>query len=213
MSVAYLNLDAEDLTRFLSLFIDKTKDVDTPLYTELFGPAAGQCNEDYSEWKTNNDKLNQVLACAGIISEVTLKAMQGVDKDENQDAYELLEDERNVMLQRITVLQAVREVGVFRADIYADSPDIKIEEDEESKALTIKFKEYRNIGSESAPTFSNLADSSIKVKYTMDSSCIDMESIKNAETILTTYFGGYSVAEESGKFVLDETKGEARKHG
>ena len=37
LSVAYLNLDAEDLTRFLSLFIDKTKDVDTPLYTELFG--------------------------------------------------------------------------------------------------------------------------------------------------------------------------------
>ena len=123
--------------------------------------------------------------------------------------YNLLEKERNDMLQRITVLQAVREVGVFRADIYADSPDIKIEEDAESRALTIKFKEYRNIGSESAPTFSNLADSSIKVKYTMDSSCIDMESIKNAETILTTYFGGYSVAEESGKFVLDETKGEA----
>ena len=63
------------------------------------------------------------------------------------------------MLQRITVLQAVREIGAFRADIYADSPDIKIEED--------------------------------------------------AETILTTYFGGYSVAEESGKFALDEANGEA----
>ena len=209
LSVVYLNLDAEDLTRFLSLFIDKTKDVDMPWYNELFGPAAGQCNEDYSEWKTNNDKLNQVLAYAGIISEVTLKAMQGVDKDENPKTYNLLEKKRNDMLQRITVLQAVREVGVFRADIYADSPDIKIEEDAESRALTIKFKEYRNIGSESAPTFSNLADSSIKVKYTMDGACIDMESIKNAETILTTYFGGYSVAEESGKFVLDETKGEA----
>ena len=73
--------------------------------------------------------------------------------------YNLLEKEKNDMLQRITVLQAVREIGAFRADIYADSPDIKIEED--------------------------------------------------AETILTTYFGGYSVAEESGKFVLDETKGEA----
>ena len=69
------------------------------------------------------------------------------------------------MLQRITVLQ---EVGVFRAYIYADSPDIKIEEDEESNALTINFKEYRNIGSESTPTFSNLGDSSIKVKYTME---------------------------------------------
>ena len=159
LSVVYLNLDAEDLTRFLSLFIDKTKDVDMPWYNELFGPAAGQCNEDYSEWKTNNDKLNQVLAYAGIISEVTLKAMQGIDKDENPKTYNLLEKKRNDMLQRITVLQAVREVGVFRADIYADSPDIKIEED--------------------------------------------------AETILTTYFGGYSVAEESGKFVLDETKGEA----
>ena len=159
LSVVYLNLDAEDLTRFLKLFIDKTKDVDMPWYNELFGPAAGQCNEDYSEWKTNNDKLNQVLAYAGIISEVTLKAIQGVDKDENPKTYNLLEKERNDMLQRITVLQAVREVGVFRADIYADSPDIKIEED--------------------------------------------------AETILTTYFGGYSVAEESGKFVLDETKGEA----
>ena len=209
LSVVYLNLDAEDLTRFLKLFIDKTKDVDMPWYNELFGPAAGQCNEDYSEWNVNNDKLNQVLAYAGIISEVTLKAMQGIDKDENQDAYELLEDERNVMLQRITVLQAVREVGVFRADIYADSPDIKIEEDAESRALTIKFKEYRNIGSESVPTFSNLADSSIKVKYTTEKASADAESIKNAETILTTYFGGYSVAEESGKFILDETNGEA----
>ena len=123
--------------------------------------------------------------------------------------YNLLEKEKNDMLQRITVLQAVREVGVFRADIYADSPDIKIEEDAESRALTIKFKEYRNIGSESAPTFSNLADSSIKVKYTTEKASADAESIKNAETILTTYFGGYSVAEESGKFVLDETKGEA----
>ena len=113
------------------------------------------------------------------------------------------------MLQRITVLQAVREIGAFRADIYAESPDIKIEEDEESKALTIKFKEYRNIGSESAPTFSNLADSSIKVKYTMDGSCIDMESIENAENILTTHFGGYSVAGKTGKFVLDKTNGEA----
>ena len=209
LSVVYLNLDAEDLTRFLSLFIDKTKDVDMPWYNELFGPAAGQCNEDYSEWNVNNDKLNQVLAYAGIISEVTLKAMQGIDKDENQDAYDLLEKKRNDMLQRITVLQAVREIGVFRADIYADSPDIKIEEDEESKALTIKFKEYRNIGSESAPTFSNLADSSIKVKYTMDGSCIDMESIENAENILTTHFGGYSVAGKTGKFVLDKTNGEA----
>lgn len=124
LSVVYLNLDAEDLTRFLSLFIDKTKDVDPPWYTELFGPSVGQVNEDYSEW--------------------------------------------NVMLQRITVLQEIQEVGVFRAYIYADSPDIKIEEDEESKALTINFKEYRNIGSESAQTFSNLGDSSIKVKYTMD---------------------------------------------
>ena len=73
--------------------------------------------------------------------------------------YNLLEKEKNDMLQRITVLQAVREIGAFRADIYVDSPDIKIEED--------------------------------------------------AETILTTYFGGYSVAEESGKFVLDEANGEA----
>ena len=81
LSVVYLNLDAEDLTRFLSLFIDKTTDVDMPWYNELFGPAAGQCNEDYSEWKTNNDKLNQVLAYSSIISEVTLKAIQGVDKD------------------------------------------------------------------------------------------------------------------------------------
>ncbi len=104
LSVVYVNLDAEDLTRFLSLFIDKTKDVDPPWYTELFGPSVGQVNEDYSEW--------------------------------------------NVMLQRITVLQEIQEVGVFRAYIYADSPDIKIEEGEESKALTINFKEYRNIGSE-----------------------------------------------------------------
>ena len=123
--------------------------------------------------------------------------------------YNSLEKERNDMLQRITVLQAVREVGVFRADIYADSPDIKIEEDAESRALTIKFKEYRNIGSESAPTFSNLADSSIKVKYTTEKASADAESIKNAETILTTHFGGYSVAGKTGKFVLDKTNGEA----
>ena len=152
--------------------------------------------------------MNQVLAYAGIISEVTLKAMQGIDKDENPKTYNLLEKKRNDMLQRITVLQEIQEVGVFRADIYAESPDIKIEEDEESKALTINFKEYRNIGSESAPTFSNLADSSIKVKYTMDKYSINMQAIKNAEVILTTYFGGDSIVGESGKFILDESNSE-----
>ena len=43
--------------------------------------------------KTNNDKLNQVLAYSSIISEVTLKAIQGVDKDENPKTYNLLEKE------------------------------------------------------------------------------------------------------------------------
>lgn len=147
LSVVYLNLDAEELTRFLSLFIDKTKDVDTPWYTELFGPSVGQVNEDYSEW--------------------------------------------NVMLQRITVLQ---EVGVFRAYIYADSPDIKIEEDEESKALTINFKEYRNIGSESAPTFSNLGDSSIKVKYTME---------KAGKTGVSKTIGYIPIVGDVASFVID----------
>ena len=49
----------------------------------------------------------------------------------------------------------------------------------------------------------------LRQKENYENAAEDMESIKNAETILTTYFGGYSVAEKSGKFVLDETKGEA----
>ena len=85
--------------------------------------------------------------------------------------YNSLEKERNDMLQRITVLQAVREVGAFRADIYADS--------------------------------------SIKVKYTMDRYSMDMKSVQTAEDVLLSHFGGYSIGEETGKFVLDETNGEA----
>ena len=97
-----------------------------------------------------------------------LRTMRAANCSDISDFNTLSGSVGDVMLQRITVLQEIQEVGVFRAYIYADSPDIKIEEDEESKALTINFKEYRNIGSESAPTFSNLGDSSIKVKYTMD---------------------------------------------
>ena len=70
LSVVYLNLDAEDLTRFLSLFIDKTKDVDMPWYNELFGPAAGQCNEDYSGMRIQRHTIclrKKEMICSSVL--------------------------------------------------------------------------------------------------------------------------------------------------
>ena len=64
-----------------------------------------------------------------------LRTMRAANCSDISDFNTLAGSVGDVMLQRITVLQEIQEVGVFRAYIYADSPDIKIEEDERKVRL------------------------------------------------------------------------------
>lgn len=207
LTAIYLTLDDTDMERFLTLLMDQTKDVDTPWYSELLGPSAGQLNEDYSEWQVNDEKTDMLVHMASVLSEVVLCNMKKVDKDQYPDKYSDLRDIRYEMVQRITLLQEVRGVKAFRGDLYAEAPDIDVVRSEDL-SFTLTYKEYRNIGAKLSPVFSNLGESSIKVKYTMEGDNIDMRAIKNAEVAFSSYFCDFSVLDETGKFAIDEAASE-----
>lgn len=207
LTTIYLDLDDTDMERFLTLLMDQTKDVDTPWYSELLGPSAGQVNEDYSEWQVNDEKTDMLVYMASVLSEVVLYGMKKVDSDQYPDKYNALRDIRYDMVQRITLLQEVKGVDAFRGELYAEAPDIDVVHPEDL-SFTLTYKEYRNIGTELSPTFSNLGESSIKVKYTMEDGNIDMQSIENAEAAFASYFCDFSVPDETGKFAIDEAASE-----
>lgn len=207
LTVIYLQLDDEDMERFLALFMNKTKDVNVPWYRELLGPAAGMANEDYSEWQVNNEKIDMLICMASGLSEEILYIMKNVDKDQYPDAYNDLRDIRYDMVQRITLLQEVKGVEAYRGELYAEAPDIDVIRSED-QSFTLTYKESRNIGAELSPVISNLGESSIKVKYTMESGNIDMQAIENAEVGFSSYFCNSSVPDKTGKFAIDETTSE-----
>ena len=88
LTTIYLTLDDTEMERFLTLLMDRTKDVDIPWYSELLGPSAGQVNEDYSEWRVNDEKTDRLVYMASVLSEVVLQGMKKVDSDQYPDKYD-----------------------------------------------------------------------------------------------------------------------------
>lgn len=213
LALLYLNIDETELSHFLGLCMDRTSDVDIPWYKEMIQMGSGSfTGEDFSEWTVNTEKLDKLLEQVSIASDGTLAMLRVMDREKNEKAYDMLQDQRNIIIQRMTLLEVVGEIGTFRGEYQAEYPTIRIKKNED-ESLTMSFCQFRNIGSEVSPTMSNLGTSTVIISKTKNGEVIDREALGNAELSFQGYFGGTSLVNETYTFVADEVTGELLSQG
>ena len=213
LALLYLNIDETELSHFLGLCMDRTSDVDIPWYKEMIQMGTNfSGGENFSEWTVNTEKLDKLIEQVSIASDGTLAMLQVIDKKKQEEEYRVLLDQRNIIIQRMTLLEVVGEVGTFRGEYQAEHPTIRIKKNED-ESLTMSFCQFRNIGSEVSPTMSNLGTSTVTISKTKNGVVIDREALGNAELSFQGYFGGTSLANETYTFVADEITGEMISQG
>lgn len=201
----YLNADEAGMARFLGCCMDRKADVDVPWYSEALGPSAGLINQDYSEWVVNESKVGRIQAEIVNKSEELLGQMK-IANENNKRMYESLKAERNLAIQRLTLISIVKEIGIFRGEYEAQYSAISITTGEEFE-LVMTFNEFRNVGSDYAPIISNLADSIVAIGYTSNGDNITKEVPDNVKLAFKAYFCNYSKESEGAEFLYDEATG------
>ena len=104
--------------------MDRTKDVDIPWYSEMAGMGANLVNEDYSKWTINQGKVDRLLDQISKTSNETLGMLQVVNSKVNKKMYDMLKEQRNVIIQRMTLLKVAEEIGTFCGEYQAELPTI-----------------------------------------------------------------------------------------
>lgn len=213
LALLYLNIEEAELSRFLGLCMDRTTDVEIPWYKEMVQMGTGFSGaEDYSEWTVNTEKLNKLLEQVSIASDGTLAMLRVIDSEKQKEEYRVLLDQRNIIIQRMTLLEVAGEVGNFRGAYQAEYPTITIKQNED-ESLTMSFCQFRNIGSEVSPMMSNLGESTINISRTTNGENIDRDVLKGIELSFMGYFGETFVANEVYAFAVDEVTGEMISQG
>ncbi len=212
LAFIYLKADEQGMARFLAYCMDRKADIDTPWYNEVFGPSAGLVNQDYTEWVVNESKIGRIQAEIVAKSEELLGQMKIANSKKNESLYILLKDNRDLVMQRLTLLGVVTELGNFRGDYHNTNPMISITVGEK-REIVITFNEFRNIGSDYAPTMSNLAESTVTIDYTMNGDSIPKEIPKDAELAFKAYFCNYSAEKNIAEFAYDKMTGKVISQG
>ena len=208
LALLYLNIGETELFYFLGLCMDRTSDVDIPWYKEMIQMGTNfSGGEDFSEWTVNTEKLDKLIEQVSIASDGILAMQRVIDSEKYEKAYDMLRDQRNIIIQRMTLLEVTGEVGTFRGEYQAEHPTIRIKKNED-ESLTMSFCQFRNIGSEVSPTMSNLGESTINISRIKNGENIDRDALKDTELSFAGYFAGVSLVDETWSFMIDETSGE-----
>lgn len=197
LAVLYLNMGEEDLAQFLKLCMDKTKDVkDTSKWIGNGSGAYTDNKEDYSVWEIDGEKVQNILDRVVVISDERLLALQMVDGEVNAEIYDALTLQRNIILQRTSLLKTVREIGEFRGWYQEEEPVVSVEIDEVG-VITLKFCERRDVCDTACTQMSNMGESSVEISETRNKTMINWEAIKQGKISVEGYLGISSCGEGS----------------
>lgn len=188
LALLYLNMGEEDMADFLKLCMDKTEDVkDTSKWIGNGSGAYTDMKEDYSVWEINEEKMQNILDRLILASDETLFTLQIVDSELNAEVYNELMNQRDIILQRISLLKAISEIGEFRG-WYQENPVVSVKISE-TGGITLKFCERRDICDTAFAEMSNMGESSIKISETRNEEMINWNAIKEGKTSIEGHLG------------------------
>lgn len=197
LAVLYLNMGEEDLAQFLILFMDKVEDVQDPDWFGNGSDGYTDDNEDYSVWKIDEEKVQKILNRMMLASDTTLLTLQMVDSETQKDIYNDLMAQRNIILQRTSLIKIVGEIGEFRGWYQEEKPVVSVDIDDDG-AITLKFCERRDISDTAAFShMSNMAESRVKISKTRNGIMNNWKAIEEGRTYVEGYLGIASCGEVS----------------
>ena len=207
LTFAFLNMDGDELGRFLQCLMGEREDVDVPLIHEIFDQSAGYMNRDYSEWTMDAVKVERILSRTALTSEVLLHMQQEARKEPDSDERcREIKLQRGIVLQRMTLLGVAAEIGKFRGGYGEANPRITVSVGEEGE-LTLRFCQYREYKSVSFFTAQNLEEATVVVEKTKHDTYVDNDVIDDVEYRFVSRFGSYSIAWEIAGFAEGEALG------
>lgn len=198
LALAYLMADEEDLAVFMQGMMGERTDYNTSWY------ASSMNYKVYSEWRIDQDKLSQIRERVKEYAEAELKVIQGYGTAGDEDAVAKGEDERSVTLQRMTLLDVIKQIGAFGGEYEETYPTISIRKKERGELMLEFYEGLVDNGSKSMG--STLRNSEVTISRTVIGEYIKYEQSQYARYILTNYFGGYSLGDDVGKFAVDKAE-------
>ena len=194
LAVLYLNMGEEDLAQFLKLCMDKVEDVDESDWFGIGGTIVNGHSEvdntDYSVWEINDDKIKNILDRLVVASDETLFMLQMVDGEKDEKMYKELKEQRNIIIQRSSLLEAMMEESEYRGEYQAEYPRIIIESNK-GEDLILKFCQLRSTD-KFCTSMSNLGESTITVARTENGRSIGWDEVENMELSIKAHFGEFS---------------------
>lgn len=130
---AYLWMDEEETGRFLSLLMDRGKDV---YWSPVYGASEKGTYISFTEWKADREKLGRLMDC------LAAEASVGLEKARNDEGDPAMQ---NRILQRNTLLEVAGEIGIFRGEYQGNGPALYVEAGEDG-LVTLYFREERRTG-------------------------------------------------------------------
>ncbi|WP_075718288.1 hypothetical protein [Roseburia sp. 499] len=197
LAVLYLNMGEEDLAQFLKLCMDKVEDVkDTSKWIGNGSGVYTDNKEDYSVWEIDEEKVQKILNRIVLASDETLLTLQMIDSEAHGEIYKALMNQRDIMLQRISLLKIVSEIGEFRGWYQEEEPVVSVDIDEVG-VITLEFCERRDICDTACTQMSNMGESSVKISETRNGIMINWKAIEEGRTSVDGYLGISSCGEVS----------------
>ena len=207
LALAYLMADDEDLAVFMQGMMGERVDYDYTWLEEQMGYIANNSKKDFSEWKVDLEKMAQIGKRVAGYAEGTLQLLQRYSVEGANDEVVACGLQRNNILQRMTLLNVVKQIGAFRGEYESDYPTITVQKSENGE-LILGILENRNIGSVMSPSYTTLGKSTIIISRTINGASVDNKERDYSKYMFTNYFGNYSFASEAGSFAIDEGRGQ-----
>ena len=202
IAMAYLMAEDEELAAFMQPMMNNRTDYNTSWYT------SGMNYKVYSEWRIDQEKVNQIKERMKRYAEAELKVIQEYEAAGNTDSEIEGEIERGAILQRITLLDVINQIGAFSGEYEADYPTITIRKGKgegKSKELILGLCEGQVVTG-SKPTSSTLRMSTVIVSETVNGADIGLVQSDYLGYVLTNHFCSYSLEEDIGKYGANKVK-------
>lgn len=185
LALAYLLAEKDDLDAFFLSMLKERTDHNESWY------ASSMYYKVYSRWAVDHEKVEQIGGRVagyekGLLRLIWEYRAEG-DEDTIEDTIIEYDIQREHVLQRMTLLDVVNQMGAFDGEYKAENPILAIEETE-NRELLLRLSEGEAV-SGIKPTGSTLRQSTVTISQTEFGIFVDSWQMNYSEYVLNGYLG------------------------